>query len=1171
MNRTRSTSSSPTILGGADAVAPRPTCATRVPMIYQFALVLVACVSLASAQVDTATITGRVVDPTGALIPEATVTVINTGTNFQFIARSNNGGVYRVQSLQPGPYRITFQAGGFKQLVRDGITLRSGDVLAIDVALNIGNVTDSIEVTGAAPLLETQTASSGSVMSGRVIYELPNQRFVLAAMMFIPGVSVGYSTGSAGVGGYNIAGQRTSAIGVFEDGVSVNDPGTGSASIKTVKNSVAEVKVLTTALPAEYGHSGGGVVSIVKKTGTNEFHGAATAYGRPRSWTHRNFFDRDRTSAPTPQNPNGLQYLFLLPDASIGGPVVLPKLYNGHNRTFFIFGWQKLIEKKTSQYFGAVPTTAMENGDFSFGGRGSDIYDPTSTRQLADGSWTRTPFPNRQLPITAMDPVALKILQIHPWQRPNEPGTLDANGPSGNLSYNEASRTFFDDLNARIDHQFSSNIKMYGSWTYNKTNGAGRTTNMAVKDFDVNSKWSPSTNQSYSLGHSWIINPTLFNDARFGYYRRLSDTFVPSYGKDYGKLLGIPNISSALLPSFGTGNQFTAGSIYGLTMSGPSRNVDETLTVRDDLSKIMGTHALKMGYEMLRLRMNSTQTNIPSGDFRFDGMTAGLQKDGNVLARTGNTFAGFLLGWVRQAQFDTELASWLPRATIHSLYLQDEWKAASNLTLNFGIRYSNETPFNMKYGQMSNFDPTAIDALTGTLGAVSHPTGSLNRRDNNNFQPRIGAAWHPMQKVAIRAGFGVYTIDVKFPTRRGQFQEYVAQANYQRPSGDPTAIYRISQIATPVAYKIRSDGTSGYIGTNYGSRSQEWWDSNLRNPYSLNWDLSVQYQLSPTYVLELMYQGSSGVGLIEQWQTNTFPVDFGANDPALRAAAYKAPQNYRPFTNFGDINYRSNFGHSTYHSGTVKFERRFAKSLTFQTFFTLSKALNSQDNDNAGAGVAPIQDRSLEKGRAGYDRPKRYANSLTYELPLGKGRAFLNRGGWLNAVIGGWQTGWMIDWESGPPLTFTFANSPNNYYPTWVGSLRPDVVGKPELKDNWRDFGPARFNQLTINPVLDINNFAYPAAFTTGNSGRNIVGATPKFALDASAVKSIKLNERFTFQVRLDIHSLQKMLFNKYNFDLPTTTVDFLNPNSFGKITSGPVSASWGGNPLMNLHLQVSF
>ncbi len=473
---------------------------------------------------------------------------------------------------------------------------------------------------------------------------------------------------------------------------------------------------------------------------------------------------------------------------------------------------------------------------------------------------------------------------------------------------------------------------------------------------------------------------------------------------------------------------------------------------------------------------------------------------------------------------------------------------------------------------MSNFAPTAIDDVAaGKPGAVAHPTRPLNGRDNNNFQPRIGLAWHPVERWVFRGGFAVNTLDVKFPSRRGQFEEYVAQANQQRAPGDPRPLYLISQIPSRVVYNIRPNGTSGFLGTNYGERGSEWWDARLRNPYVLNWNLSVQHQVSPSYVVEIMYQGSSGVGLVERWQINTFPVDFGKDDPALRAAVYRAPQNYRPFPHFGNVSFRSNFGHSTYHGGTIKLERRFAQGLTFQTFYTFSKAIDSQDGDNSGAGVAPIQNRSLEKARAGYDRPHRYVNSLTYELPLGRGKRFLNRGGWLNRIIGGWETTWMIDLESGDPLTFSFANSPYNYYPTWVGTRRPDVVGEPRLRDNWRDFGPGRFNVQTVNPVVDIKSFAYPAAFTPGNSGRNIVGRTPKIAMDASAQKNISITDKLNFQIRLDIHSVQKMLFNIYNFNAPSTTVDFLNPNTFGKTTGGPTTAPWGGTPLMNLQLRLSW
>jgi hypothetical protein len=183
----------------------------------------------------------------------------------------------------------------------------------------------------------------------------------------------------------------------------------------------------------------------------------------------------------------------------------------------------------------------------------------------------------------------------------------------------------------------------------------------------------------------------------------------------------------------------------------------------------------------------------------------------------------------------------------------------------------------------------------------------------------------------------------------------------------------------------------------------------------------------------------------------------------------------------------------------------------------------------------------------------------------------MNRGGWLDVIAGGWQTAWLIDWESGAPLTFSFANSPNNYYPTYVGAQRPNCIGSPKLLSNWLDQGPARFNQLTVNPVIDINQFSYPAAFTPGTCGRDIVGGPPKFAMDASAQKVVKFNDRFNFTVRMDIHSVQKMLFNRFNFTNPTTTVDFLNPTTFGKLSGGPSTSLWGGTPIINLDFILRF
>jgi hypothetical protein len=260
-------------------------------------------------------------------------------------------------------------------------------------------------------------------------------------------------------------------------------------------------------------------------------------------------------------------------------------------------------------------------------------------------------------------------------------------------------------------------------------------------------------------------------------------------------------------------------------------------------------------------------------------------------------------------------------------------------------------------------------------------------------------------------------------------------------------------------------------------------------------------------------------------------------------------------------------GHSTYHSGTVKLEKRFSRGLAFLGFYTFSKAINSQDSDNAGDGVAPIQNRGLEKGRAGYDRNHRFVGSTTYELPVGRGKRFLNRGGVWNYIFGGYELAWIQTMESGNPLTFGFSNSPYNYYPTWAGSRRPDIVSKPELRDNWRDLGGDRFNLQNINPIIAIDHFAYPAAFTPGNAGRNILTGTPLIWSQLSAKKNFRFGERYELQLRLDYNNV----FKTWNYDPPTRTVDYLNPRTFGKVSSEPRTASFGGLPMMNMKIQFTW
>lgn len=1105
----------------------------------------------AHAQMGTATITGRVADSTGAVIQAAEVTVVNADTNFQYKGTTNNEGIYRIQSLQPGRYRVGFQAAGFKRLTKDEVAIRGGDVVSVDGALEVGQITESIDVKASVPLLETETSVSGTVAEGKFLYELPIfQRFTNYVLNVTPQVQGG-ATWAEVLSGFHVAGARN-VPGMFEDGVQAQDSSSGSNDIKVVQNSIAEVKVMSTALPAEYGHSAGGAISIVTKTGTNTFHGLGSIYGRSRMMEHRDFFDRYKTSQSSPTAPNGTQGMSIIPDFNLSGPVFIPKIYNGKNKTFFLVGYQRFIEKITINNLLSVPTPEMMAGDMSMGGLGNVLYDPASTRQLADGSWVRDPFPTKTIPQARIDPVARKVLSINPWTSANLAPNYTANGPNNNLLAVTYSLSVKPDSIVRIDHQFTNNVKMFGSATWNENFGIGKFPyQFRLKDFDSSTGGTTPTRQlNVSVGNTWVIGPTMFNDMRAGYYRRHNWRTHPAFGQDWGSILGIPGLPAGWMPSLNTG--------YGFSGASNNNGVDETLSFRDDLTKMHGAHAFKMGYEILRVRQDTWTRSDTAGTFSFDG-AAGLQSNGVAIPRTGNTFAGFLLGYVSQGQFTNQIASYLPRDTIHSFYFQDDWKVSPSFTLNLGLRYTNESPFRTKYAQMSQFDATVTDPVTGLKGAITHPTAPLNRRDNNNFQPRLGLAWHPLSKLVFRSGFAVNTLDVKFPG--GQFDDYTAVVNQQAAPGDPRPLYSISQGPNNVnfAASMMSNGTAIYQGTNYGSRTATQWDPALRNPYVLNWNAMIQYSLSTNYLVELGYVGSAGLGLLETLQINSFPTSMAAGNPALQQQILAKAQNYRPFPQFGSVNVTSNYGHSTHHEGTVKLEKRYSRGLNFLTFYTFGKTIDS------GTSVAAIENRSLGKGRADYDINHRLVGSATYELPMGQGRRFLNKGGWWNRIFGGYSAVWIQTIQSGQPMTFTYANSPSQYYPTYIAPSRPNAVSPCSMRDGYGSLGGDRFNVNNQPAAIDINCFAYPAAFTPGNAGRNTMTGPGIIWSQASAQKNIQINERVRAQLRWDMNNV----LHHFNKSAPSTAVDFQNPQAFGKFNAATALSSFGGKPVMHLTLAI--
>ena len=1154
------------------------------------------------AQISTATISGRVTDSTGAVVAGAQMTVTSAETQFKSAAQTNSEGLYRIQSLLPGTYQVSCESPGFKKAVESGISLHVGDVLPVDLVLQVGATTESVEVNAQATLLESETSTVGTLTEGDTLYKLNlYQRYITNTLSIVPGVTNSTQGGTNGLSAFYVAGQRNTGTATFEDGVFANDPVTSNLLvIKPIMNSVDEVKVLTGTLPAEYGHSSGGVITTVKKSGTNEFHGAVSDYGRDRFMTHRQFFNLYTTSQPQFGNPNGVEAFFMMPDGNGGGPVIIPKVYNGKNRTFWYSGYNKLIEKKTQSYTGVTPTPAELAGDFSFGGAGQQIYYPNSTVQNADGTWVqRTPIPGNVIPKSMFDPVAVKILSYNIWRAPNTPGSFSSTGPVSNFTYDPPSRTFFEDFSERVDHQVNSKLRLYGSWTYNHENGLERPTNIQVQVFDgFSGNNAPATQQNSSAGATYIISPTAVDELRVSFFRPRNDFFVPSENQNWAAILGIPNVSPALMPSFSPANGLGINPVstapdypqlYGLgSAQGATRQIRQSESLRDDFSKISGKHAFKMGYEILLFTDNYYQQGLPSGQFNFTNTTANLQPNGQPVPNTGNTFAAFELGAVSSAQFTTYTNTWQPRENINSLYFQDDWKFSDKLTLNVGLRWSTESPYHTAHGQESNFSPTTIDPLTGLLGAVLHPTGGLNSRDWKNFQPRLGFAYHPREKLVVRGGVALYTIDIRWPNTAMQFDEYLAVNNEQRAANDPRVLFQLSQGPAPVTYNIQPNGTASYVGTNYSARNITWLDPTLHPGYSMNWNFGAEYQISSNNLIKVFYAGSVGVHLVESWNINGIPTSFGAGNPTLQNAVFANSQAYLPYPQFGTINHMANTGHSSYHSGTVQYTKRYSNSLVVDSFYTYSKALDDCDNDyGTCTGVAPLTDRNLNKGRAGFDMRHRFVTSFTYELPVGKGRHFRNRGGFLDYIIGGYDLSWIQTVDTGNPFGFTFANSPYNYYPTSSGIRVPNLVATPTMPQfgAGQNIGPNRFNQsgeyVVVGasggnpatyancalPTCDISAFAPPPAFTPGNAGRNILTGPAAYFSQISVKKNFRITERITLQFRWDFQNP----FHNYAFAAPSSAVDFKNPQLFGKITGETATASIQGEPLMNIMLRLSW
>ncbi len=946
--------------------------------------------------------------------------------------------------------------------------------------------------------------------------------------------------GIVGQGGFHIAGQAQNASNWTLDGISAKAPYTGTVNqvdgvLQPSLDAIEEFKVQVSGNSAENGHTAGGSVRAVYKSGTNALHGSFEQRYLNGKWTHREYLTQFPVREP---------WNYTVRDFVGSGPVFIPKLYNGKNRTFWLADYVQNHEDSSIQTRTAVPTAAMLAGNFAFpeaAGGGLPIYNPFTTRQSGT-AWTRDPFPGNQVPRSMFDPAATKFLELGLWKAPNEPGIVSRTGPSQNLVFNTRRVLQRDRWDAKIDHQISSMHKIFFRYSQNRHRGTLGSAFERPELVGVD-RINPVDQINGLFNDNFVISPVMFNEFRLGYMRRRATT-PPRFGRDEGwaEKLGIPGVSPESFPYFNIG--------LGLAPLNVTNEVGQDFTLQNNLTRLMGKHSLKLGYEAIKTTYNLATADLRSGQYNFGGTELPFTPN------TGQTLAAFLLGTVSSATFTKGLATFLPVQWTHDWYVQDDWKIHPKLTLNLGVRWSYSSPFKTKWNQQSQFDPTAIDPVTGLRGAITHPQGPIGKRDFNNFQPRLGMAWNFRPRWVFRSSFDILAMD---ETGRGGFDEYAGTFNVLQPVGDPRHLFTLRQGPGSTNYVVNPDGTVPYTGANFASRTATWRDPNLRRPYVMNWSSGFQHDIGSNWILNLMYQGTAGVGLTRSWNINEIPLSIAlGSDRALQDRVFTQQQNFRYFPQFGAINFLSNFNHNTWHSGNAKIEKRYSQGLSLNASYNYSKSL-------ANGNELSYYDRA-GKARTSWDYRHQYGIMVSYDLPVGRGQRWMNRGGVLDAILGGWTLAMTQNGVSGQPISIGHAGSPNRYL---ITSRVNAVVPIEEAKvQNW-EIGN-RFPPNAQNPYFHMNAFAYPAAYTAGSLGANVVQAPGIHWNQAYANKMWTVREKYKMSLRVDGHNLP---WKRPNIAAPNTTFNLNNPGAWARFSGTVGDFSNFGSARANVQgsLRVEF
>jgi hypothetical protein len=1133
-------------------------------------------VVVANGQTTNGNIQGTVLDPQGAVVAGAMVTGRNLDTGLTVPATTSSAGVFALSNLPPGRYSVTVEASGMKKYTQEGVTVATNSTVGLDIKLEVGSTTQSVTVTADAAQLETESSELGTTVQSSLVQNLPLEvsgtvRNPVQFITLIPGFvgNVGNDPGSNSTDDFKVNGGQMGGTDILVDGVSISLVSPNTQWNKGVSTeSVQEFKVLQSNFAPEFGESGDGIVNLSMKSGTNDFHGSVYDFFRnraldARAWTlnTQNAFNQanGRPLAPKPidtQNDFGF---------TVGGPVYVPHLYDGRNKTFFFFAYEGFRFHTGNSGPASYIPESFRNGDFSALLPGTQLYDPT----------THNPIPGNILsndPDYTPSAVMTKVFSLLP----------PTSGALTNNVFDQSKSTTTANLwDLKIDQTISDKQRFSFGFDYDNTKTGGSS---ILAPF-LGSQ-TPQSTRYVRFSHNYTFSPTVVNEFLVGFSRRFRTEASNGLGEGWPEQLGLTGVANTTFPCI----KFI-GTDYqdNLNNCGDSQFADNVYQVNDSVSLVRGKHTLKFGGGLRALQFNTRRLTQSSGEFHFNARETSLNGAG------GYAVASALFGQVNEGTLNYGHTLGI-RYKDFSFYGQDSYKITPRLTLTYGLRYDLDLPARESQDRFSEVDPTLPNpGAGGILGAYTYYGKGAGRNGKTRLQdtykkafgPRVGFAYSINDKTVLRGGYGIFYE----PLKEGSFADQDALGffnieNLSVGSGAPFQIDSGFPHILPPSGPFTPEGQNGNGGVILIPR-------NSGRPADIqSWNLDVQRQIAKNLQVSVAYVGSKGthlpaLNIIPNQVTpaylslgNELLMDSsclaGGTCPNAIAAGVQLPyatftgplnQAIRPFPQYGDFNQEDNSftpdrsGNSTYHAMQAQVNKRFAEGLSFLVSYTISK--NITDADSAGPGVAGFMganawigqnsyNRAAEKAVSELDTPQRLVASFFYELPVGRGKRILNSGGWSDRVVGGWSVSAILSYQSGLP---TAVYSPCSGTAGdvlfagchFTGGARVNVI--PGVKQsNGRDMNPF------TTPFFNANAFAAPDPFTFGNEPRTLATARAFGGRneDVTIGKRTRIAERGVIDFRASFFNI----FNRHILQQPG------GPGGFGAQLGTPfVPAGTGPDP----------